>query len=126
MKRGNFYGIDLFYIHAKDFSPSKCFHNKKDGTESYYDSVNFIKNAPGAALLFGNEAVFGRFTLDIYIGAGIRLVNNKITYLRQSNTMIECDRKWVGDNDDDIGNFSAFHFSFGVKLGYILKGKKKN
>lgn len=127
MRRGNFYGIDLFYIHAKDFSTSQCFIDKDTRIGADYDSVTFIKNAPGAAMIFGNQAVIGRFTLDIFIGAGMRWVNNRLIYLRQTNTGIECeDRKWEFHNEKYIGNFSAIHFSFGAKLGYILKGKKKN
>ena len=126
-RHGHFYGLDLFYMHAKDYSYSRCMYDKNEKVSSDYDSVMLIKNAPGIAIIAGRQFIMGNVTIDMFFGAGLRLVNNELRYKTQ--TIHPAGWKcalphFAWHNDKYSGTFPAGHFSCGIKLGYILNRKK--
>jgi hypothetical protein len=126
---GRFIGIDLFYIHAKDYSRHGCFYDKNKRFGADYDSVTFIKNSPGLAVITGNQIKVGNFVVDIFVGLGARLVSNKVKYTRQTIHAAggECPTgHYAWHNDRYTGDFFGGHLSFGAKLGYVVKRKNRD
>lgn len=118
---GNFYGIDIFYMHAKDYSDFRCLYDKNKKISSDYDSVMLIKNAPGISIIAGRQVMIGNFVIDLFCGAGLRLVSNKPDYVRQSAHAGDCPQThFAWHNDRYSGTFAGGHISLGIKLGYVV------
>ena len=123
---GHFYGIDLFLVFAKDYSHFRGMYDKNQKNNADYDSVTLIKNAPGLAIISGRQMNIGNCTIDFFFGAGIRLLNNKLQYVKQTIHAGECTiPHFAWHNDKYSGTFPAGHFSCGIKLGYILNRKRQ-
>src|SRR6185436_18951954 len=123
--RGNFYGIDLFYVHAKDYSDYRGLYDKNKKLSFDYDSAALIKNAPGLAIIAGKQFIMGNVTIDMFIGGGLRLVNNKVEY--KTRTIHAGDipqTHYAWHNDRYSGTFPAGHVALGIKLGYIVNRKR--
>ena len=97
--------------------------NKKINAD--YDSVTLIKNSPGLAIISGRQMIIGNCSIDLFFGLGMRLVNNKLEYTKQTIHSGDCfQTHFAWHNDKYSGTFPAGHFSLGIKLGYILNRKK--
>jgi hypothetical protein len=126
-RHGHFYGLDLFYMHAKDYSSFRCLYDKNKKISSDYDSVMLIKNAPGIAVIAGRQLIFGNVTVDLFFGGGLRLITNKPEYKTQTihPPNWECaTTHFAWHNDKYSGTFAAGHISLGIKLGYLLNRKR--
>ena len=120
-RNGHFYGIDVFYMHAKDYSDFRCMYDKNKKISSDYDTVTLIKNAPGIAIIAGKQLMIGNFAIDLFFGLGLRLVNNKLESLRQTTHIGNCPQThFAWHNDKYSGTFAGGHVALGIKLGYVI------
>jgi hypothetical protein len=120
-----FMELDVFYLHAKNFSDFRCVYDKNKKISSEYDTVTLIKNAPGIAMIAGRQLMIGSFAIDLFFGAALRVINNKPQYLRQATHAGDCPQTHFAWHGQVQRNVPGGHISLGIKLGYVINRKMK-
>lgn len=119
-----FAGFDLGYINEKDYSDFRCMYNKNKKFNADYDSVTLIKNAGTITLICGYQIKVGKVSFDFYAGAGLRLINNKLDYVKETIHTSDCFyTHYDWGNDKYSGIFPGAQFMAGIKLGYLFPRK---